>query len=95
MAGANRRSESFAASHRSNRKFARLSQRPRRLRLGADYSSATNAGQKFALSFLLVMTVRDGHIVELRDDMDALGAANALHRLPQMIEALAARGVAP
>lgn len=48
----------------------------------------TTTGQPFTLAFLLVMRVRDGLIVHLRDYMDALGAAWALGRLPAVVAAL-------
>ena len=48
----------------------------------------TTTGQPFTLRFLLVMRVRDGLIVHLRDYMDALGAAYALGRLPAVVAAL-------
>jgi len=51
-------------------------------------ATVTTTGQPFTLAFLLVMRVRDGLIVHLRDYMDALGAAHALGRLPAIIAAL-------
>jgi uncharacterized protein len=57
-------------------------------------AEATPGGKTFALSFLVVMRVEDGLIVHLRDYMDALGAAFALNRLPNLVDALARRGTA-
>jgi ketosteroid isomerase-like protein len=45
-------------------------------------------GRTFALPFLLVIRVRDGRIVHLRDYSDTLRAAQALGRLPALLEAL-------
>ena len=38
----------------------------------AKYSAVASAGKTFSLSFLIVMKVQNGLIVELRDYMDAL-----------------------
>jgi ketosteroid isomerase-like protein len=47
---------------------------------------ATN--QPFALSFVLVMTVRDGYIVHSRDYTDPIVGARLLDRVPDLIAAL-------
>jgi ketosteroid isomerase-like protein len=58
----------------------------------AEYTAlATASGKSFDLSFLIVMKVEGALIVHLRDYMDALGAAFALDRLPNMIKALESR----
>jgi ketosteroid isomerase-like protein len=54
----------------------------------AQLTATTNAGKQFSLSFALVVRMQGGKIVHLRDYMDALGAACALDRLPQMVQAL-------
>jgi uncharacterized protein len=54
----------------------------------AQLSATTDAGKHFKLSFVLVVQIQDGRIVHLRDYMDALGAAHALERLPEMVKAL-------
>jgi ketosteroid isomerase-like protein len=54
-------------------------------------ATVTADGRPFVLSFLLVMQVRDGLIVHLRDYMDELGAAHALGRLPVIMAALGQR----
>jgi ketosteroid isomerase-like protein len=56
----------------------------------AAYSAvATTRNKTFELSFALVMRIEGGLIVELRDYMDALGAAVAVDRLPDLVGALA------
>lgn len=49
-------------------------------------ATETTSGKPFTLAFLLVMRVRGGKIVHLRDYSDALGSAIALNRLPQLVE---------
>jgi ketosteroid isomerase-like protein len=45
-------------------------------------------GEPFTLSFLMVITVRDGLIVHTRDYADPIAGATALGRLPALLEAL-------
>jgi ketosteroid isomerase-like protein len=45
-------------------------------------------GEPFSLSFLMVMTVRDGQIVHTRDYTDPIQGAKALGRLPELLAAL-------
>ena len=44
--------------------------------------------KRFDLSFVIVMQIQDGLIVNLRDYMDALGAAYELDALPRVVEAI-------
>jgi ketosteroid isomerase-like protein len=53
--------------------------------------TVTTTGRPFTLAFLLVMRVRDGRIAHVRDYADALGVAQALDRLPGLVESLQAR----
>lgn len=48
--------------------------------------------EPFTLSFLMVMTIRDGLIVHTRDYADPIAGAKALGRLPALLEALAPAG---
>jgi uncharacterized protein len=58
----------------------------------AEYTAeSTSANKTFDLSFLIVMRVENRLIVHLRDYMDALGAAYALDRLPNLVDALTRR----
>lgn len=52
----------------------------------------TATDEPFMLSFLMVMTVRDGLIVHTRDYADPIAGAKALGRLPALLEALAQAG---
>jgi ketosteroid isomerase-like protein len=55
----------------------------------AEYTAdAQSSGKTFSLSFLVVTRIENNLIVHLRDYMDALGAAFALDRLPNLVEAL-------
>lgn len=45
-------------------------------------------GEPFVLSFLMVITVRDGQIVHSRDYTDPVQGAKALGRLPELLAAL-------
>jgi uncharacterized protein len=46
------------------------------------------AGEPFVLSFLMVITVRDGQIVHTRDYTDPIQGAKVLGRLPELVAAL-------
>jgi ketosteroid isomerase-like protein len=52
--------------------------------------AGTNAstGERFEFPGVLVLRVRDGYIIEVRDYMDGLAVARAMHRLPAVVEAL-------
>jgi ketosteroid isomerase-like protein len=50
----------------------------------------TATAEPFTLSFLMVMTVRDGLIVHTRDYADPIAGAMVLGRLPALLESLAA-----
>jgi hypothetical protein len=45
-------------------------------------------GQPFVLSFVMVMTIRDGQIVHTRDYTDPIAGAKVLGRLPDLLSAL-------
>jgi ketosteroid isomerase-like protein len=45
-------------------------------------------GEPFVLSFLMVITVRDGQIVHTRDYTDPIQGARVLGRLPELVAAL-------
>ena len=45
-------------------------------------------GESFVLSFLMVITVRDGQIVHTRDYTDPIQGAKVLGRLPELVAAL-------
>jgi ketosteroid isomerase-like protein len=45
-------------------------------------------GEPFVLSYLMVMTVRDGRIVRSRDYTDPIQGAKVLGRLPELVAAL-------
>jgi len=45
-------------------------------------------GQRFEFPGVLVLCVRDGEIIHVRDYMDGLGVAHALDRLPAVVAAL-------
>jgi ketosteroid isomerase-like protein len=45
-------------------------------------------GEPFVLSYLNIMTIRNGKIVHSRDHTDPINAARALGMLPRLIEAL-------
>ena len=45
-------------------------------------------GERFTLPFVLVMTIRDGHIVHSRDYTDPISGARVLGKLPQLLTAL-------
>jgi ketosteroid isomerase-like protein len=47
-------------------------------------------GEPFTLSFLMVVTVRDGRIVQSRDYTDQIAGARVLGRLPDLLAALTA-----
>ncbi|MEU5386698.1 nuclear transport factor 2 family protein [Kitasatospora cineracea] len=47
-------------------------------------------GERFVLSYINVMTVRDGRIVHSKDYSDPIAAAKALGLLPRLLELLAA-----
>ncbi|MFD7924227.1 nuclear transport factor 2 family protein [Streptomyces sp. NPDC059740] len=47
-------------------------------------------GKQFVLSYINVMTVRDGRIVHSKDHSDPIVAAKALGMLPKLVEALTA-----
>jgi ketosteroid isomerase-like protein len=48
------------------------------------------SGTPFVLSFIMVITVRDGEIVHSRDYSDPIAAMTALGLLPQLIDSLTA-----
>jgi ketosteroid isomerase-like protein len=50
----------------------------------------TTTGERFTASFLLVLRVRDGRIVHVRDYQDSLGVAYATGRLPALVASLGA-----
>lgn len=50
--------------------------------------TAPTTGRRFTSSFLLVMRVRDGLIVHIRDYADALRTAWGLDRLPALVASL-------
>jgi ketosteroid isomerase-like protein len=52
--------------------------------------AGTNAstGEHFEFPGVVVLRVRNGHIVEVRDYMDGLAVARAMHRLPAVVAAL-------
>jgi ketosteroid isomerase-like protein len=54
-------------------------------------ATAIETGRAFTLPFLLVLRARDGEIVHVRDYADALRGAQALDRLPALIDSLAER----
>jgi uncharacterized protein len=47
-----------------------------------------SAGRQFEFPGVLVLRVRDGQIIQVRDYMDGLGVAHALGRLPAVVRAL-------
>jgi hypothetical protein len=47
-------------------------------------------GEAFDLPFILVMTVREGHIVHSRDYSDPIVGAKVLGIVPRLVEALSA-----
>jgi uncharacterized protein len=53
--------------------------------------TAEGPKKAFDLAFVIVMQVKDGEIVHLRDYMDALGAAWNLGRLDALVQALERR----
>jgi uncharacterized protein len=48
----------------------------------------TATGEPFRLRFVMVVTVRDGHIVHSRDYSDPIAGARLLGRLPELVSAL-------
>jgi ketosteroid isomerase-like protein len=50
----------------------------------------STTGRPFAISGLLVIRVREGLIVHVRDYMDALGTYHATDRLPEVAASLSA-----
>lgn len=46
------------------------------------------SGEPFVMSFVMVMTVREGLIVNTRDYSDPIAGARALGRLPELLTAL-------
>ena len=48
----------------------------------------TATGEPFSLRFVMVLTIRDGHIVHSRDYSDPIAGARLLGRLPDLISAL-------
>jgi uncharacterized protein len=46
------------------------------------------SGEPFTLSFVMVMTIRDGRIVHTRDYSDPIAGARALGRLPELLTTL-------
>ena len=53
--------------------------------------TVTTTGQPFSLPGLLVIRVRDGQIVHVRDYMDGLGVAHAMDRLAAVVASLGDR----
>jgi ketosteroid isomerase-like protein len=51
--------------------------------------TVATTGEPFELPGVLVLRVRDGRIIHVRDYMDGLAVAHAMHRLPAVAEALA------
>jgi uncharacterized protein len=51
----------------------------------------TTAGRPFGFPGLLVIRVRGGRIVHIRDYRDGLGVAHAMDRLPAVVADLGAR----
>ena len=45
-------------------------------------------GERFDLAFIMVMTVRDGHIVQSRDYSDPIVGARITGTLPRLVDAL-------
>jgi uncharacterized protein len=45
-------------------------------------------GEGFVLSYVNIMTIRDGKIVHSKDHTDSINALRALGMLPRLIEAL-------
>jgi uncharacterized protein len=45
-------------------------------------------GESFAVRFIMVITVRDGHIVHTRDYSNPIAGAQLLGRLPELLAAL-------
>jgi ketosteroid isomerase-like protein len=54
-----------------------------------------STGEKFDLPFIMVMTVRDGHIVRSRDYSDPIVGARISGTLPQLIDALTVAATEP
>jgi uncharacterized protein len=54
-----------------------------------------STGQPFEFPGVLVLRVRNGQIIRVRDYMDGLGVAHALGRLPAVVRALAQSDGAP
>lgn len=50
--------------------------------------AVTTSGQEFRFPGVLVLRVRDGRIVHVRDDMDGLGVAHAMDCLDAVTAAL-------
>jgi uncharacterized protein len=48
----------------------------------------TATGESFAVRFIMVITVRDGHIVHTRDYSNPIAGAQLLGRLPELLAAL-------
>jgi ketosteroid isomerase-like protein len=47
-------------------------------------------GETFTMSYLMILTIRDGQITRSRDYTDPIAGARILGRVPQLIEALTA-----
>jgi ketosteroid isomerase-like protein len=52
--------------------------------------TVTTTGRPFRFPGLLVMRVRDGRIIHVRDYMDGLGVAHTIERLPAVVAGLEA-----
>jgi len=54
----------------------------------------TQTAEPFSLRFLMVLTVKDGHIVRSRDYSNPIAGAQVIGRLPELIAALSAGSTA-
>jgi uncharacterized protein len=52
------------------------------------HGSMVASGEPFAMTFVMVLTVRDGVIVHSRDYTDPVAGARLLGRLPDLVQAL-------
>jgi ketosteroid isomerase-like protein len=52
------------------------------------HGTRTSDGEAFLLSYVNIMTIKDGKIVHSKDHTDPINAAKALGMLPRLIEAL-------
>jgi len=52
------------------------------------HGEMTSTREPFSVRFVMVLTVRDGHIVHSRDYSDPIAGARLLGRLPELVSAL-------